>query len=145
MQDKCFWDTNLLVYLNTQSAAPEDLEKHFRAVELWLNSPSIVISVQVLNEFANVLLRKFNKNETDVKTMVLAMLPQVEVVDLTEQLTLAALDMKKKYAFGWFDSLIVAAALHMNCQMLLSEDLQDGLLVEGKLRIVNPFAQILSA
>jgi len=38
-----------------------------------------------------------------------------------------------------YDAMIVAAALLSGCDKLYTEDMQDRLLVEGRLRIVNPF------
>jgi predicted nucleic acid-binding protein len=35
--------------------------------------------------------------------------------------------------------MIVASALTSGCTTLWSEDMRDGLLVEGQLRILNPF------
>ena len=49
-----------------------------------------------------------------------------------------ALDVRERYRFSFYDSLIVAAALEAGCTRLLSEDLQDGQVIEG-LRIENPF------
>lgn len=45
----------------------------------------------------------------------------------------------QRYALSWFDSLIVAAAIETGCETLLTEDMQDGLVVDGTLTIVNPF------
>ena len=50
------------------------------------------------------------------------------------------LEIAKKYGFSIYDSMIVATALQGECDTLYSEDMQDGLLIEGRLRIVNPFA-----
>jgi len=44
-----------------------------------------------------------------------------------------------KYDFQIFDGIIVAAGLEANCDVLYSEDMQDGQVIEGTLRIVNPF------
>jgi len=45
----------------------------------------------------------------------------------------------KKYDFQIFDSFIVASALEYNCDILYTEDLQHMLIVEDKLRIINPY------
>ena len=49
------------------------------------------------------------------------------------------LRLAERYGFSIYDSFIVAAALQANCETLWSEDMQDGLLVDGRLKIVNPF------
>ena len=50
-----------------------------------------------------------------------------------------ALDVKARWQFGFYDSLIVASALQAGCTTLLTEDLQAGQRIEG-LTITNPFA-----
>jgi len=47
--------------------------------------------------------------------------------------------LRDKYSFSFWDSSIVASALHADARLLFSEDMQAGLIVEGKLEIVNPF------
>jgi predicted nucleic acid-binding protein len=44
-----------------------------------------------------------------------------------------------KYGFQLFDGIVVAAALEANCNILYSEDMQDGQIIENTLKIVNPF------
>jgi predicted nucleic acid-binding protein len=50
-----------------------------------------------------------------------------------------ALDIRERYSFSWYDSLIVAAALEANCDTLYSEDMQNSQVINGRLSIVNPF------
>jgi predicted nucleic acid-binding protein len=50
-----------------------------------------------------------------------------------------ALDILERYNFSWYDSLIVATALEADCEILYSEDMQNGQVIERRLRIVNPF------
>ena len=50
-----------------------------------------------------------------------------------------ALDVQQRLRFGFYDSLIVAAALAAGCTRLLTEDLQHGQQIET-LRVHNPFA-----
>ena len=49
--------------------------------------------------------------------------------------------LAERYSFSIYDAMIVASALVAGCTTLWSEDMQDGLLVEGQLRIINPFAR----
>jgi predicted nucleic acid-binding protein len=49
-----------------------------------------------------------------------------------------AIDLQGRYKYGFYDSLIIAAALEANCNVLYSEDLQDGQVIDG-LVIKNPF------
>jgi len=70
----------------------------------------------------------------------------LETMCNVEIITLAtvdkALDVRERYGFSWYDSLIVAAALVAGCQRLYSVDLQHNQLIEGQLRIVNPFVRV---
>jgi predicted nucleic acid-binding protein len=50
------------------------------------------------------------------------------------------IDLAEQYGLSVSDGMIAAAALSANCDTLFSEDLQDGLLIRGRLRIINPFA-----
>ncbi len=143
MPDKNFWDSNLWIYLNAISEDARDVEKKNILEALLLESSHIVVSAQVLNEVANVLLKKFQKSEIEVKTRIEQIMIQSTVINLGSKLTLKALDLRGRYQFSWFDSLIVATALEGDCASLYSEDLQANLLIEGRLRVVNPFETVI--
>lgn len=99
-----------------------------------------VISVQVLNEFAAVLRRKFRLDwevVADALADVRAALGPVRPIDL--DIHLNAVTLARLHDFGFYDALIVASALEAGCDTLLTEDLQTGRRVAG-LTIVNPFA-----
>jgi predicted nucleic acid-binding protein len=51
-----------------------------------------------------------------------------------------ALNLAERYQYSYFDSLILASALEAGCQILYSEDLQDGQRIENQLMIINPFS-----
>ena len=99
-----------------------------------------VISVQVLNEFAAVLRRKFRLDwavVADALADVRAALGPVRPIDL--DIHLNAVTLARLHDFGFHDALIVASALAAGCDTLLTEDLQTERRVAG-LTIVNPFA-----
>jgi predicted nucleic acid-binding protein len=52
-----------------------------------------------------------------------------------------ALALKEKYGYSWWDSLLLASSLEEECEILYSEDMQDGQLIEGVLTIRNPFTE----
>jgi predicted nucleic acid-binding protein len=62
-----------------------------------------------------------------------------EVITVTKRLIFSAVKIHSKCKFSFFDSLIVAAALEENCDILYSEDMQDGQIIENTLKIVNSF------
>ena len=134
MHDKAFFDTNLLIY----AAIVED-SRSLRAEELLAAGGTI--SVQVLNEFVSVARRKLRRSWTDVKAAlwrirVLCPDPISLTIDTHED----AVRIAERYGFQIYDALIVAAALDAKCDVLYSEDLQDGQKIEGRLTVRNPFA-----
>ena len=127
-----FIDTNVLIY--AQGAGPKS--DTARRVIL----AGGVISVQVVNEFAAVLRRKF-RLEWDLIADAVAdareALGPVRPIDV--DIHLRAVDLARSHGFGFYDSLIVASALAAGCDTLLTEDLEAGRRIAG-LTIVNPFA-----
>ena len=96
--------------------------------------------MQVLGEFFNVLVRKIGQQKEEAKEMVVNLLETFEVVKINEFSVLKAMEISIRYKFSYWDSLIVASALENNCSILYTEDMQDGQVIEEKLRIVNPFS-----
>ncbi len=126
-----FIDTNVLIYAQGAGAKSEKARKAVLA--------GGVISVQVLNEFAAVLRRKFRlewDQIADAVADIRAALGPVRPVDVETHLH--ALDLARAHGFSFYDALIVASALAARCDTLLTEDLQAGRRVNG-LAIVNPF------
>jgi len=97
------------------------------------------ISVQVLNEFATIALRKLRMPLSDVREI----LDTVRAVCSVEPVTLAThergLAIIERYGFALYDSMIVASALIAGGKALYAEDLQHGQVIDAQLRVVNPF------
>jgi len=127
-----FFDTNILIY--AQQSGPK------AQIAQALMAGGGVISVQVLNETANVLLRKFGRSWAEVE-QVLADIDDVlgPALPLTGQTHRAAIGLARDHGLSIYDALIVAAALEAECDQLLSEDLQHGRRF-GALVVQNPFA-----
>ena len=130
---EAFFDTSVLLYLLSSEAEKAD------RVEALL-AESGAISVQVLNEFTAVAIRKLAMCLADVREI----LGTVRNICRTEPLTVGdhdlAGDVMERYKFSFYDSVIVASALRAKCDILYTEDLQHGQLVERRLKVVNPFA-----
>jgi predicted nucleic acid-binding protein len=133
MPDKAFLDTNLLIYAvlgeDTRSARAEELL-----------AAGGTISVQVLNEFVSVARRKLQRPWIDVKAAlqwICILCP--DPVSLTIGIHKDALKIAERYGFQIYDALIVASALEADCDVLYSEDLPNGQVLEGRLTIRNPF------
>jgi predicted nucleic acid-binding protein len=98
------------------------------------------ISVQVLNEFTAVARRKLKMSWDEVNDVLAAIRTLCEAAaPVTVETHEAALKIAARYGFQIYDSLIVAAALEAGCDVLYSEDMQDGMRIDG-LTIRNPFA-----
>lgn len=98
------------------------------------------ISVQVLNEMANVARRKFKMAWPETRKLLSTVSNLLDVIPVTTDIHDAGLYLAERHGFAIYDSFIVAAALQADCDTLRSKDMQDGMLVDGRLRIVNPFA-----
>ncbi len=137
MTAKIFFDTNVLVYaLAVRASSPVD-PRTVKAEEIL--SLGGVISVQVLNEFADVLSWKL-KMDWNVIERCQSVIDALcgRVIPLTAETNRAAIDLSKRYGFRIYDSLILASAIAAGCTTLLTEDMQHGQVVEG-VRIENPF------
>lgn len=133
-----FLDTNIFIY------AFLDDERSFKAQEIV--SKPYATSVQALNEFASVVRRKWPQKWIEIRRSLDGLRRMaVTVVELDLQLNSQAVDLVDKYNFAFYDSLMLAAALRANSIVFLSEDMHDGLTVEGRMKIVNPFTSRLHA
>ena len=127
-----FLDSNIVLYL-----ASEDLLKADRAQELVAEGGTI--SVQVLNEIANISRRKMGLSWAETRNFLLMIRGLLEVKSITIEIHDVGISLAERYQLSVYDSMIVSAALSAECDTLLSEDLQDGLLINGRLRVLNPF------
>jgi len=133
MKDSIFLDTNILLYAFSKN----DVNKHEIAKNLALSDA--VISAQVINEVSVNLLKKLKLTENEIQMFVKSSYARYNVVALEFETFLIASNLRKKYLFLYYDSVIVAAAIKAKCKTLYSEDMQNGILVDGIVTIVNPF------
>jgi len=131
---KAFIDTNMFVYLYSQ----QEPEKQ-QAVIAAMNQYDRVVSTQVLNEFCNVCIRKLNFQVSAVKQAVEEICRTCEILSIDESNIQFALDIREKYGYSYYDSLIIVSALDGGCDYLLTEDLSDGQKIEDTLTIKNIF------
>jgi predicted nucleic acid-binding protein len=127
-----FFDTSVLLYLLSQDAAKAD------RVEALLAERG-TISVQVLNAFAAVALRKLKMPLPEVREVLDTIRAVCDVVPVTVETHDRALAIVERYGFSLYDSLLIAAALLAGSKRLYCEDLQHYQLIDRQLRIVNPF------
>lgn len=133
MNDRAFFDTNVLVYVvgeKDERTAPAEA----------LLATGGVVSVQVLNELAAVARRKLGMSWDEIAEALAAIRVLCpSPVPLTIEIHEAGLRIAAQYQFHIYDGLVAAAALKAECTTLYSEDLQDGQVIDGRLTIRNPF------
>lgn len=135
MPDKVFIDTNVLIY----GYSEDEPDKQQRAIDC-VRSGEAWISTQVLNETINVLKRKFSLSYSQIRDAVQELSEGFPIILVSVNTIEMALNLAERYQYSYFDSLILASALEAGCQILYSEDLQDGQRIENQLMIVNPFS-----
>jgi predicted nucleic acid-binding protein len=127
-----FIDSNVLLYIASGDPAKAD-----RAEALIAEGGSI--SVQVLNEVTLVARRKILKSWAEIDLFLSAIRGLLQVHPLTVDIHETGLAVAERYSLSTFDAMIVASALHAGCDTLWTEDLHDGLVIDGRLRIADPF------
>ena len=133
---RAFVDTDVFVYLYSS----DDPAKRDVARDLLLNADiDLVLSAQVLNEFYVTVTRKITSplSPGDARDAV-GSLAELEMVPVTRNLVVDALDAGQRYQLSHWDSLIVEAASRSGCEILFTEDLSSGSILRG-VTITNPF------
>ena len=133
-----FVDTNVLVYAHDKDQGT----KHERAGEivavLWERRTGL-ISTQVLQEFYETVTRKIPKPISPSRARsVIRAYGQWKLETNGLDTILQASELQERHRLSFWDAMIVAAAIRSGAEVLLSEDLNDGQLIEG-VRIRNPF------
>ena len=139
MNARSFLDTNILVYAFDQ-LSPQKSRIARELITDGATSKLGIISYQVAQEFANVALRRFAAvvSPPDLELFLLEVLFPMMEIHSSPSLLIHALHLHGGGGLSWYDSLIVAAALQGRCQVLYSENFQDGRRF-GDLRVENPF------
>jgi predicted nucleic acid-binding protein len=132
----CSVDTNIWLYAFIEG---DNRQKSPRAKLLIEASRDIVISVQVINEVCVNLIKSAQFSEQQVQQLIESFYAKNLVVELNKPLLLKAWALQEQYAFSFWDSTIVASALYAYASVLYSEAMQDGLSIENRMRVINPF------
>jgi predicted nucleic acid-binding protein len=136
MSERCFIDTNIFVYADDLAA------KIKRPKARALLSPLIrerraVISTQVIQEYLVVASKKLGLTVDQARLRVQA-LGRLEVIVVRPELILGAIELHRDHSLSFWDALIVKSAVAAGCTRLVTEDLDDGQVIEG-LTISHPF------
>jgi predicted nucleic acid-binding protein len=127
-----FFDTSVLLYLLSDDTAKAD------RIETLLAAGG-VISVQVLNEFAVVALRKLKMPLNEIREILDTIRAVCTVEPITVETHDRGLAVFERYRFSLYDSILVATALISGAKILYSEGLQHGQIIDNQLRVTNPF------
>ena len=132
MASRAFVDTNILVYKVEGEARKSAIAETLLAL-------APCISVQNLNEFANVAMRKLQLNWDDIHLALDHFREACEILPLTEKVHYRALEIAEVHKIAIYDALVVAAAQLAGCDVLYTEDMNHGQRI-GSVTICNPFA-----
>ena len=134
MSGKIFIDTNIFVY--TQSSV--EINKRNISTGI-IENYDCHTSTQVLSEVSNVLTKKLNMPIHEVKQIISAINENCTIRIVDYETVQKALDLKEQYAYSYYDSLILAAAIESGCKKIFSEDMSNRQIIENTLEIANPF------
>ena len=135
--DACFIDTNIWLYAFLES---QDNDKSVSAKAIIEGNHRIIASSQVINEVSVNLIKKANFDEASIQQLIESFYAKYPIMEIGRAELLKASELRSRHQFSYWDSLIVACALLSGASVLYSEDMETALLVENKLRIVNPLS-----
>jgi predicted nucleic acid-binding protein len=130
-----FIDTNIWLYSSLDTG---EMEKT-KAAQALIRSSEAVVSVQVISEVCANLVKKAKMPEAEIRRFIEGIFAKHRVIELDARAFLFASELRDEYSLSYWDSLIVSAAFFAGAENLYSEDMQDGLMVRGTLKIINPF------
>ena len=137
MSDKCFVDTNILVYAHDRATGAKHERARALIERLW-NSGGGVLSTQVLQELCVNLRRKATRPLSVEETRRLIRdYSSWDIVVNTAESVLQSLTIELRYNISFWDALILQAAGSSGAVVLYSEDLAEGQ-AYGSVRVVNP-------
>ncbi len=139
MSARFFLDTNIFVY-SFDASSPKKAEQARKLIRNAIETGGGIISYQVVQEFFNVALRRFSKpmSSLDAEQYLSTTFRPLLSVHSSPALYGEALRIGARFQLPWYDSLIVASAIEGQCEVLYSEDFQDGQQV-GSVKLSNPF------
>jgi predicted nucleic acid-binding protein len=134
MSARAFFDTNILIYTLEANDPRADVAERLLA-------SGGAVNVQVINEFVAITRRKLRLGWPDVAKGLAAIRRLCgPPLPLTDEVQALAIKIAQAHGYGIYDAAIIAAALHAKCEVLYSEDLQDGRQFDEQITIENPFA-----
>ena len=134
MTGKGFIDTNIWIYAHLQNDKDPRCDM---AIGLLEGLALRIGSTQILHEYYSVML-KYNINDRIIQDNIEVIIPASDIKLIDLSVIRLAHQIRSKQRFSYWDSLIVASAIHSGCQTLYTEDLQHKQCI-GQLTVINPF------
>ncbi|MDR1567177.1 MAG: PIN domain-containing protein [Streptococcaceae bacterium] len=131
---RAFLDTNILIYIYSV----DEPDKRKQTITQ-INSYYRIVSTQILSEFCSVSIHKLKMDTFCVEAALNKICHKNNLVVVNLDTVKYGLYLQNKYHFKYYDSLIIASTLESNCQFLLSEDMNNGQVIEKSLTICNIF------
>jgi predicted nucleic acid-binding protein len=135
---RAFFDSNILIYAD-DNGEPERQRIARELIEKYFSTGLGVVSVQVLQEYFNVVTKKQKLDASIARVKVELLSKFVAHITLPEDVLLA-IDLFRLHRLSFWDSMIVRSAKQAECKILFSEDMQNGRIIDG-LQIINPFSR----
>ena len=124
----CFTGSNVWLYAFIEGQDRGKTEQASALIEA--NEPSV--STQIVNETCVNLVRRAGFTEAEVRETIASFYKRYPVYQLTQATLVNASELRERYSLSFWDSVIVSAALEASVPRLYSEDMQDGLIVDGR-------------
>jgi predicted nucleic acid-binding protein len=131
--NKCALDTNILIYNHDKN----DAYRRLISEDFLRVNP--VISSQVISEYLNYMMKEYKIEKKKLIRACALWLKKCTVQPVGSSTIELASRLIDRYDFQLFDGIIVASALEANCDILYSEDMQHGQVIEASLKIINPY------
>ena len=116
MNAKAFLDTNIFLY----SYSGSDPRKKDIADELYMQY-FCCSSVQALNEFCNVCIKKWNIDRSSIEDAIDEICSVCEMIQINEGTIKKGLYLHEKYRYAYYDCLMLASALESGCKEIFTE------------------------
>ena len=130
-------DSNILIYaFGMQNDSKKSIAKEILA-------DCNKISLQALNETIFVLHRKFNFALDELNKIIQFFKENFDIKGIDVETLKKAMLIMEKYNYSFWDSMMLAAAIENQCKEIYSEDMQNNQIIEGTLKIINPFLMIV--
>jgi predicted nucleic acid-binding protein len=133
--NKIALDSNIVLYNHDNN----EHHTHKKTTAARLLDENPVVSSQVISEYFNVMQKKHKVEKKVLIRVSVLWLEKCHIQPVTLTTVKTARQLIDKYMFQLFDGIIVAAAIEAQCDILYSEDMQHNQIINGTLKIINPF------